>query len=490
MALSRMNQKIAVSVVYVLALFMAVMDITIVNVALPTIGREFGVPSTEVDLVVTSFLVTLAIFIPASGWLGDRFGTKKVLLVALAIFTAASALCGLAHSLPQLVAARALQGVGGGMITPVGLAMLFRVYPPRERIRAARILLVPTAFAPAIGPVLGGLLVTKLSWRWVFFVNVPIGIAAVIFGALVLKEHREGKPGRFDLAGFLLAGIGFASLMYAVSEGPERGWASPVIVITGLVGVLMLAVLVPLELRRPEPMLDMRLLKDRLFRTTSIVVFLMMCSFFGLLFTVVLFYQDGLGLSALQSGLSTFPEAIGVMIGVQVATRIYPRLGPRRVISSGLFGVAAVAAAMTLAQASTSLWYMRILMFCLGYCVAHVMSPTQAAAFTTISPASTGRASGFFNAARQLGGAVGVAGLTTVMIAVGRIGPAPTGHADLAPFHVAFACASALALLNGLFALTIHDSDAAPTMQVARRRGVAEPSVAEPASPSVAGSPA
>ena len=130
MALSTMNQKVAVSVVYVMALFMAVMDITIVNVALPTIGQEFGVASTAVDAVVTSFLVTLAIFIPASGWLGDRFGTKRVLLVALVIFTGASALCGLAQNLPQLVGARALQGVGGGMLTPVGLAMLFRVYPP------------------------------------------------------------------------------------------------------------------------------------------------------------------------------------------------------------------------------------------------------------------------------------------------------------------------------------------------------------------------
>ena len=479
MALLKMNQKVAVSVVYVMSLFMAVMDITIVNVALPTIGREFGVASTAVDAVVTSFLVTLAIFIPASGWLGDRFGTKRVLLVAIVIFTGASALCGLAQNLPQLVAARALQGVGGGMLTPVGLAMLFRVYPPRERIRATRILLVPTAFAPAIGPVLGGLLVTRLSWRWVFFVNVPIGIVAVIIGTIVLLEHREPRPGRFDVAGFILAGLGFASIMYAVSEGPIRGWSSPIIVATGLVGVVMLAVLVPVELRMAEPMLDLRLLKDRLFRTSSVVIFLGMCSFFGLLYTVTLFYQDGLGLSALQSGLATFPEAIGVMIGAQVSTRLYPRYGPRRVVIAGLLGIVATSSLMTQVQHGTSLWIMRVLMLCLGYSVAHVMAPTQAAAFATISPASTGRASGFFNAARQLGGAVGVAWLTTIMIAVGVLAaPGADGSIDLAPYHVAFACSAALALVNALFSTTIRDSDAASTMRAVPEAAQTEPAAA------------
>ena len=190
----RISQKVAVSVVFVAAMFMSIMDVTIVNVALPTIGRDFAVSPTAVDSISIAFLVSLAVFIPASGWLGDRFGGKRVLLTAIVVFTAASALCGLASSLGELVAFRVLQGAGGGMLAPVGMAMLFRAFPPEERIRASAILTVPTTFAPALGPVLGGLLVTDLSWRWVFYVNVPIGVAAFAFGALFLQQtSRRGR---------------------------------------------------------------------------------------------------------------------------------------------------------------------------------------------------------------------------------------------------------------------------------------------------------
>jgi EmrB/QacA subfamily drug resistance transporter len=222
----RLSQKIAVSVVYVSAMFMAIMDITIVNVTLPKLASDFGVEADHIGGVVVGFLVSLAIFIPASGWLGDRFGMKRMLLIAIVIFTGASALCGLAQSLSQLVIFRILQGVGGGMLTPIGMALLYRTFPPAERVRASRILIVPTAFAPALGPVLGGLLVTDVSWRWVFFVNLPIGVAALVFGLLFLEEHKVLEPGRFDAGGFLLAGSGLPALMYALSEGPSRGWAS------------------------------------------------------------------------------------------------------------------------------------------------------------------------------------------------------------------------------------------------------------------------
>ena len=179
MAVLSLNQKIAVGAVFVSAMFMNIMDITIVNVALPTIGRDFHIAPTAVDGIVIAYLVSLAVFIPASGWLGDRFGGKRVLLVAIVVFTLGSVLCGLAQDMTQLVVFRVIQGAGGGMMAPVGMAMLYRVFPPSERVRAASILTIPTTMAPALGPVLGGFLVTNLSWRWVFFVNLPIGIAAI-----------------------------------------------------------------------------------------------------------------------------------------------------------------------------------------------------------------------------------------------------------------------------------------------------------------------
>src|SRR6201997_4185360 len=222
-----MSQKVAVSVVFVAAMFISIMDVTIVNVALPTIGRDFSVSPTAVDSVSIAYLVSLAVFIPASGWLGDRFGGRRVLLTAIAVFSVASALCGMASSLGELVAFRILQGAGGGMLAPVGMAMLYRVFPPDERIKAAAILTVPTTFAPALGPVLGGLFVTELSWRWVFYVNVPIGAAAFAFGAGFLPQPPQAGAGRFDLIGFLLSGFGLGLLMYGVSEGPDLGWHDP-----------------------------------------------------------------------------------------------------------------------------------------------------------------------------------------------------------------------------------------------------------------------
>ena len=464
-----MNQKIAIAVVYVAAMFMAIMDTTIVNVALPTLGRDFGVRATAVDTVVISFLVSLAVFIPTSGWLADRIGPRRVLLGAIVVFTAASALCGIATSLGELTLFRVLQGVGGGLMTPVGMTMLWRAFPPEERVRASAILVVPTALAPALGPVLGGLFVTDLSWRWVFYVNVPIGIFAVVFGLLFLREQPRERAGSFDVAGFLLAGIGLGLLMYGVSEGPVVGWGRAHVIACSVSGAVMLALLVAVELRRHNPLVSLRLFSDRLFRTTNIVMFLGAAAFLGVLYLVALFYQDGLGLSALGSGLSTFPEALGVMLGAQVVTRhLYPSFGPRRVIACGLVGVALGMAGLSFVGVQTDLWVARVILFEMGLAMSAVFVPTQAAAFATISVADTGRASSLFNAQRQLGGAVGVAVLTTVLSAVG-VASGSSGGADLAGYHAAFLVAAALALAGAVAATFVNDRDAASTI-VARAR--------------------
>jgi EmrB/QacA subfamily drug resistance transporter len=474
--ISRVSQKVAVSVVYVAAMFMTIMDATIVNVALPTIGRTFRVPSTSVASVSVYYLVSLAVFISASGWLGDRFSGKRVLLAAIVVFTAASALCGFAGSVAELEIFRVLQGVGGGMMAPVGLAMLFRVFPPAERIRAAAILTVPTTVAPALGPIIGGVLVTELSWRWVFFVNVPLGILTLAFGVLFLERGNALQPGPFDTAGFLLAGASLGLLMYGVSEGPLRHWSSAVVQATIAAGAVLLALLLLVELRKRRPLIDLRLLGNRLFRSSNGVMILASTSFLGTLYVVSLFFQDGRGMSALSSGLSIFPEALGVMAGAQLASRLlYPVLGPRRNIALGLLGVTTSTGLMTLVGAQTSLWWMRLLMFCLGVAMGQVFVPAQAAAFATISPEATGRASTMFNVVRQLGGAVGVAVLTTVIVAVGatRI---VVGHVvpNLAAYHAAFLVAAGVAVAGALVALTIHDADAAPTM-VRRGRRSAQP---------------
>jgi EmrB/QacA subfamily drug resistance transporter len=468
----RISQKVAVGVVFVAAMFMSIMDATIVNVALPTIGRQFGVSPTAIDSIAISFLVSLAVFIPASGWLGDRFGSKRVLLIAIVVFTVASALCGIASSLGELVAFRVLQGAGGGMLAPVGMAMLYRVFPPEERLRAAAILTVPTTLAPALGPVLGGLLTTEESWRWVFYVNLPIGAAAFAFGLLFVRESRQPHPGRFDLPGFLLSGLGLGLLMYGVSEGPVKGWHSPDVLATIAAGVVLLVAMVAVELRTTDPMVNLRLLGNRLFRSSNGVMVLGSIAFLGTLYAISLYYQDGRGLSALDSGLSTFPEAVGVMAGAQLATRwLYPLLGPRRHITGGLVGVAISIGLLGLLGPGTSLWWARLLMLTLGLAMAQVFVPVQAAAFATITPEATGRASTMFNTVRQIGGAIGVAVLTTAIVAIGPV-HIVGGHpvANLTAYRVAFVVAAAVALIGTACSLTIRDADAARTIPQRKRR--------------------
>ncbi|HXR54221.1 MAG TPA: MFS transporter, partial [Acidimicrobiales bacterium] len=302
---------------------------------------------------------------------------------------------------------------------------------------------------------------------------LPVGAIAFVFGLVFLDGGTEHRPGRFDVAGFLLAGCGLGSLMYGVSEGPIRGWGSTPVLVTVVTGVVGIAALIAVELRKSEPIIDLPLLNNRLFRSCNGVMFLVGATFVGTLFSVTLFFQDGRGLSPLTSGLSVFPEAVGVMAGAQVATRVmYPRFGPRRHVCAGLVMMAVSTTLMTLVNQSTSLWWMRALMFLLGVSMAAVIVPVQAAAFATVTSAATGRASTMFNAGRQLGGAIGVAAFTTAIVAVGAFHRV-AGHvaANLGAYHAAFLTAAAIALLALPVALTISDLDAAATIVRRARRG-------------------
>ncbi|WP_371481547.1 MDR family MFS transporter [Kitasatospora sp. NBC_00315] len=468
------DPKIAVGAVFVASLFMSIMDTTIVNVALPSIGRQFGVDPAGVGVVNVGYLVSLAVFVPLSGWLGDRFGTRRVFLAALAFFTVTSLLCGAADSMAQLTVYRILQGAAGGMLTPVGMTMLFRAFPQEERMRATRVLMLPTAVAPALGPVLGGWLVDGWSWHWVFIVNVPVGVAALVFGLLFLPDYRVERAGRFDAPGFLLSAAGFGLAMYALAEGAGQGWGSARILACGVGGLLALAALVVVELRRPEPMLDLRLFRDRLFRATNLLSLFSGAAFLGMLYLFPLLMQDALGMDALHSGLMVFPEAIGVMIASQLAGRLYPRVGPRRILAVGATVVALCLALMATITPDSNLWAVRALLFVTGFAMSHVFMPSQTAAFATVPPRATGAASTLYNAQRQLGSALGVAVLGTVLTAVGTVtvDAAGTPVANLDAYRAAFLVAAGLALVAAAVALSVRDSDAVATMRAVPRPAV------------------
>jgi EmrB/QacA subfamily drug resistance transporter len=349
------------------------------------------------------------------------------------------------------------------------MAMLYRSFPPNERVRLSRIINVPIALAPAIGPVLGGLLVQTAGWRWIFGINVPIGIIAVAFTIVAVPKMARRTSSRLDLPGFLLAAVGFASLMFAVSEGASRGWTSPSIWIPGVLGVILLALLVFVEGRVAAPMLRLKLFGLRLFRSANLVTFTSAAGFLGGLFVYPLMLQTAFGFSPLTAGLMTFPEAIGIMVGTQVAARLYRRVGPRRLIAAGQALVAAVLLCLAFVLSSTVPPAVPIaLMLCLGFGQAHTFMPTQAAAFDTVAPEHTGAATALYNATRQAGSAVGVAIAATVIATVG-LGAAPSGEAaSLWPFRWALVGCAMFSVAGSLIAaFSIHDADASPSRGMA-----------------------
>ena len=436
---------------------MDLMDTTIVNVALPALGSELHATDTTFEWVVNGYLLSLAIFIPASGWIGDRFGTKKTFLFALSVFTLGSGLCSFAPSIQLLILFRIFQGVGGGMMTPVGTTMLFRAFPPQERANASAVLAIPAALAPAIGPTLGGWLVDFAGWRWIFLVNIPIGIAGFLFSLHYLKELQEKTTSKFDLAGFLLSGIGLSLLLYALSVVPTRGIGSLNVIISGIGGVILLALMVKVETGSKHPILHLLLFRERLFRTANLVMFFAFAMWLGFLFLLPVFLQQLGGFSAFQTGLTLSPQAIGWLAVSSIASRLYPKLKPRLMISLGLAGATAMTAFFIFIQPQANLWVLRFLLFIRGFSMGFAVIPVQAAVFTNISSKETGQASSLFNTNRQVAASLGVALVGTVLFELQRLG----SFSDTESYRIAFAVSTLLGVIAVVFALTIKNQDAA-----------------------------
>ncbi|MGW4896248.1 DHA2 family efflux MFS transporter permease subunit [Kitasatospora sp. NPDC004240] len=438
--------RVAVVLAYTAAMCMNGLDSTIVNPALFTIAEDFGRPVSAANAVEVAFLVGLAVGLPVAGWLGDRFGVKRVFLGSLAVFTLASALCAAAPGLGSLATARAVQGVAGGLLTPVGMTLLFRAFAPHERAGLGKVLIVPTALMPALGPPLGGFLTEHLSWHWLFLVNLPIGTAAVLLGAVALREESGAAAGAFDRTGFLLATPGLGLLTYALGFGPAHGWTSPAVAGGGLLGAALLALAVRHQLRVPAPLVELRLLADRTYGAASVLALLTAAGLMGALFAFPLLAQAALGASALDAGLSVFPEAVGLMAASQVVDRLLPRLGPRRLAVPALLLAALVVAALALPGVGENPWAVRALMFGIGLVLGTAVLTVQIAGFADVAPPRMGQAMGLFTIVRTLGGALGIAATAAL------IGGPDAHGADAGPYRLALLLTAALIALGAAVA--------------------------------------
>ncbi|MFF9625140.1 DHA2 family efflux MFS transporter permease subunit [Streptomyces griseosporeus] len=438
--------------------FIAIADGAITTVALPSIARQFHLTTAALDGVVVVYPVCLAMAIPASAWLVERFGGKRVLLTALTGFLASSLLCGAAADLGQLVAFRAIQGVSAGVLFPASAALLFATFTAAEQVRLQRYMIVPQQIAPAAAPVVGGLLVDHLSWRWVFYVNLPVGLPAVLFGALFLAGHRGARPGRFDLPGLLLSAAALGALMYGVCEGPNRGWTDPAVLTALALGAVLLAVAVAVELRTTAPLLKLRLFADRLFRDTNLINLVGLVPIMGALYLGPLFLQQAQGRSALESGTSTFPEAFGVLLTVQAVGVLYARIGPRIIVGCSLVAVSAVLLLFATCDADTGLWTFRAYMFLFGLAIGGFFIPTTVASLATLPREDIAQASTLNTVVRQTGGALAPAAVTTVLV----LGTPAAAVADppVTAYRYAYLALAALAALTAVLAFTLPDGPA------------------------------
>lgn len=394
---------------------MDMVDSTVVNVAIPRLSQDFHAPISSVEWTVTGYLLSLALFIPAAGYFSDRFGTKRCFLIAMGIFVAASGLCGQAHSLPELIVFRFLQGAGGGMMTPVGTAMLSREFPGAERAKASALISVPIVFAPMVGPILGGYLVTSVSWRWIFYLNLPIGMAAFAFALRVLKEHKEEYARKgFDFIG-LVTGSGSAALiLYALSEAANSGWTSGRVLGFGITGVAVLGVFVLQENRTKTPIIDLGLFRRPLFVQGNLIMMPAFAMFTGFFFIFTLYLQELQGWSAFQAGLITAPASLVAAGAFPLASMYYHRIGPKKMllIGSSLSFLTLLPFGFLTAGTVVAILIPVLCVRALPFSFASVAA--QTIIYGPLESSKQGPASSAYNAMRQVAASLGVALIATV----------------------------------------------------------------------------
>ncbi|MFL5266773.1 MAG: DHA2 family efflux MFS transporter permease subunit [Stellaceae bacterium] len=348
--------KILIPLVIGCAFFMEGLDSTMIAVAIPDMAKSLNESPLRLNLVIATYLLSLAVFIPVSGWIADRVGTRAVFCTAIATFAAGSALCGLSTSLPMILIMRAVQGFGGAMMTPVGRLILLRSFPRSDLVSAMNWMTIPAMIGPTVGPVVGGFLTTYLSWRAIFYLNVPIGVAGVVLALWLIEDFRAPAPTRFDLRGFFVAGIGLALLELAI-ENVGRP------LIPGALGLLFFAAAFAILLlyrwharQREDPILDLRLLRIRTFRIGTVAGSLCRMGLDAVPFLLPLFFQVGFGLSPLQSGLLSFSSSLGAMLVRTLAGALLRFFGFRRLLVGNACLAAAITAGCGLLRPDTPIW--------------------------------------------------------------------------------------------------------------------------------------
>jgi EmrB/QacA subfamily drug resistance transporter len=423
----------------------SILSSTVVNVAVPDLQATFHAGITDVQWILTAYLLGLSAVIPISGYVSDRFGTKRVYLVTLVAFTIASGLCGLAWNLQSEIAFRVVQGLAGGMVMPVGMTIIMRMAAPEERGRLMSVLGVPLMLAPALGPTLGGWLIQVFDWRWVFWVNLPAGVLALVLGFFFLEAGRMPWVDRkIDLIGLFLATPGVALVIYGLTRASIDGWSSWQALVPLGGGLLLAAGFVRWELRQAHPLLDMTVFRDAAFSASMVVGVIMAMALFGAVFLIPVFMQEVQGKDTLQAGLLLAPQGLAAAASMTVSGVLTDRFGARPVVFVGVAALVASTLLLVNVTPATDNWSWVVIISARGLAMGFAMMPNFAAAYVTLPPAAIARATAVSNTLQRVASSFGIAVLATIL--EGRIKAHLPAHAALvAGVHVSQATLAAAA---------------------------------------------
>ncbi|GAA1521114.1 DHA2 family efflux MFS transporter permease subunit [Kribbella lupini] len=408
--------------VVVLGAIMSILDITVVNVALPTFQDEFGtadgpIAYSHVAWTVTAYTLALATVIPLTGWAADRFGTKRLYMTAILLFTAGSALCATASSIDMLIGFRVLQGLGGGMLMPLGMTIMTQAAGPRRMGRLMAILGVPMLLGPILGPILGGWLIQVASWHWIFLINVPLGVAALVYAWFALPADRSQRSASLDLLGLALMSPGLALFLFGVSSLPAEGgdFGAPRVWVSVLAGVLLMGAFVWHSFRPEHPLLDLRLFRDRNLTVSIVTMFLFAAAFFGGLLLVPTYFQQIRGESTLHAGLLVAPQGLGAMVTMPIAGRLVDKIPVGRIVPFGIGLIVIGMFGLTQVTATTPYPWLIAMLVVMGFGMGGTMMPLFTTALRTLSGSQVARGSTLLNITQQIASSCGVATMSVIL---------------------------------------------------------------------------
>ena len=414
-----LSYKWILAMVVILGVFMSILDQTIVNIAIPRLQSAFGADIHSVQWVLTAYILAQGVATPMAAFFSDTIGIKRFYIFSLAAFTLGSALCGIAWSLPVLILFRVLQGLGGAALFPLSITLLFRAFPPAERGMAMGSFGVPALLAPAIGPTLGGYLITYSGWQLIFYINVPVGIIAIVLSLLFIREFRAETRQRFDFLGAFFVALGLATMLYGLSSASTDGWGSATVVGFLCLGLVALILFVVTELtlarRGGTPLLDLRLFANGPFRAGIIANVFVIFSLFGGLFLFPLYLQNLRQLSPFQAGLELLPQALASMVSVLIGGRLVDRFGVRAVMIPGLIVLGIATWQLTFLNLYTPYSWFQFLLILRGVALGLTVQPLTVAMMSDVNPRQLAQASALSTVSRSVSSSVGIAVLATLV---------------------------------------------------------------------------